>query len=517
MRQRHLFLILVILTFLAAMAVSGVSAFQQSGQSTQTTQTPPKEQEKEQEKDPVPVAITPRIKPAATPINKEVAEDEFATFGFPSINNKGAVAFLGRFILPSGSERSSQSIFVREPDGTWHITRRRDKTLNDGWVITDFNNPVINDNGDLAFSGNFADPTVALQPVSTHAALQADGAKPTANAGIFIKTSAGIRNLVQLGEEVPRMPSKFTGFSNPSANSKGTLAFIGTYGDPDGRGLFIMEEGKLTLVVRSGQKISPEDPSVFSEHYYPSQINERGEIAWFSRIGGTSGGGIFVKRATGVEAIALQGNPAPLKPPKPTAVKKATGARGKTAASPAKTSASGARSSQAKAPVKVPSYIGFGQISPSINDKGDVAFVAFYDGPEAGRALFLKEGDAPVKVVAKSGDKITDTTYNFTSFDKPAINNRGEIAFIGSYGGRTRGVFLKTAKGIEIIALAEQKVPDGDKDELFNNFVQPALNDRGEVVFYAQLKNGLVGIFIKDASGLKRLAVRGDKMPVQFQ
>lgn len=509
MRQRNLSLTLVILVLLAATAGSAVRAFQQSGQ---TTQTPPTK--KADDPDNLnPVALTERTKPTATPAVQEITEGQFATFGFPSINNKGAIAFLGRFPSASAPDKTGQAIFVREPDGTWHVTRRRDKTLNDGWVMTDFNNPVINDNGDLAFSGNFADPTVALQPVSTQAAPQhADGAKPLINAGIFFQSSAGIKNLVQLGDEVPRMPSKFTGFSNPSANSKGTLAFIGTYGDPDGRGLFIIEDGKLTLVVRSGQKIAPNDPSVFSEHYYPSQINERGEIAWFSRVGGTTGGGIFVKRATGVEAIALQNYPAPVNPPAPA--KKTTTPRAKTAA--ARSAAAKAKAAQAKTPPPEPAkYIGFGQIPPSINDKGDVAFVGFYDGPEAGRALFIKEGDAPVKVVAKSGDNITDTTYNFTSFDKPSINNNGDIAFIGSFGGRTRGVFLKTAKGIEIVAMAEQKAPGGDKDDIFNSFTPPALNDRGEVVFYAQLKSGTVGIFVKDAAGLRRLAMRGDKVPVQ--
>ena len=467
--QRNLFLLIVILICLASSAFSGAGAFQSSGQ---TTQSPPSKAAQDQ--DPVPVPITAREKPATrSTASTDVTPEQFANFGFPSINNKGEIAFLAYFPDPAKAQTYGHAIFVRMPDGTWRVSYVKEKTLNDNWVMTGYSTPTIADNGDLAFSGNFGEPNAAPSG-DAHLNPASSSEKPSVNAGIFIKTAAGIKNVTQLGDEVPRMPSKFTGFSQPTLNSKGAMAFIGTYGDPDGRGLFIYDKGKLTLVVRSGQKIAPNDTAVFSEHYYPSRINERGEVAWYSRIGGAVGGGIFVNRATGVEAIALQTKPSPIK---------------------------GAN------------YIGFGQIPPGINDKGDVAFVGFYDGPNNGRALFVKEGNAPVKVVAKSGDNIPGTTSNFTSFDKPVINNRGEIAFIGSYGGRMRGIFLKTAKGIETIAMTDQKAPGAGKEDTFNNFTPPTINDRGEVVFYAQLKNSTVGIFIKDATGFHPLVMRGDKLP----
>jgi hypothetical protein len=129
------------------------------------------------------------------------------------------------------------------------------------------------------------------------------------------------------------------------------------------------------------------------------------------------------------------------------------------------------------------------------------------------RALFHK-GDGPVKLVAKSGDKIGDTGYAFSDFLSPAINARGDIAFIGLYGGRNRGMFLKTARGIEPIALLEQRIPGGTKDELFNNFTPPSINDRGEVVFYGQMRTGDVAIFHRDEKGVLRIvARRGDKLP----
>ena len=115
---------------------------------------------------------------------------------------------------------------------------------------------------------------------------------------------------------------------------------------------------------------------------------------------------------------------------------------------------------------------------------------------------------------AKSGDKAGDAG-TFTDFRSPAVNARGDIAFIGQMGGRAQGMFLKTAKGIETVALLDQKIPGGKGEfEVFNNFTQPSVNDKGEVVFYGQIKNAEVGIFYRDEKGMLHTVVkRGEKMP----
>ncbi|MGH9800236.1 MAG: DUF7453 family protein, partial [Blastocatellia bacterium] len=103
----------------------------------------------------------------------------------------------------------------------------------------------------------------------------------------------------------------------------------------------------------------------------------------------------------------------------------------------------------------------------------------------------------------------------FEDFLSPAVNSRGDVAFVGNFSGKNRGMFIKTAKGIEAIALMEQKIPGSKNEfEIFNNFQQPSINDRGEVVFYAQLKNSDVALFHRDEKGvLHTLVRRGDKMP----
>jgi hypothetical protein len=439
-----------------------VSAWQQKQQETKTK--PPVTATDDE-----PVAITKKsAAPEAAPALRQPGPDEFSNFRYPVINGKSEIAFIGLFTAPGTAHGYGQAVFQRSADGTWKFTREGEKIINLADELTGITNLSINEAGELTFVGSMAGKAPLPQVSSSLDVAQYVGR----GQGLFHKTAAGLKVLLRLGEEVPNMPSFFSGISNPSSNTKGATAFIGMYTDPDGKGLFVSDQGKLSLIARSGQKIGNGEEGVFSEHYYPSQINDRGEIAWFSRVG--NGGGIFVLRQKAIELIAFQG--------KPTAVKDAN-------------------------------YIGFGQRAPGINNNGDIVFSAFFDGPNNGRGLFLKKPNGPVELVYRSGETIPGTNYNFFDFGSPMINNRGDIAFVGIFPGRARGLFLKTAKGLETVAMMDQKVPGGKPEEVFNNFVQMSFNDKAEIVFYGQYRNADVGIFIKDAKGLRALARRGDKMP----
>jgi hypothetical protein len=483
--QRHVFFVFALLSICALLTAFGVNAQKQNDQAEkrkEASQTPAAQQptqkptQKPAQKDDEPVAITERTLVEKSVETKKLASDEFGNFRPPIVNNKGEIAFVSLFSVPGSKVGYSQSIFVRGADGSWKITKEGEKAANMSKGIYGFGGLLaFNDRGDLTFIADFGDgPQKETPEADPNDPLAAHS--PRMNKSIFLKTSDGLKSLTKLGDEVPAMPSHFSGYANASTNGKGTTAFIGTYSDPDGRGLFLIEGGKLRIVCRSGQRIGNGEDGTFSEHYYPSHINERDEVAFLARIGDKSG--IFVSRPKGIELITISGKPSP---------------------------------------IKTANFIGFGNRTPAISDNGEVAFVGFYDGPNAGRGLFSK-GDGPTKIVAKSGDKIGDTNYAFTDFLYPAINSRGDIAFLGKYGGRNQAIFLKTAKGLEMIAAVDQPVPNGEKGETFNNFQPPSINDQGVVVFYAQTKNpktGVdLGIFVRDEKGnVKPLVRRGDKMP----
>lgn len=422
-----------------------------------------------------PIAITEKSKPTGTITSKPIGEDQFGNFRFPIINNKGEIAFLGLFQSSTSKAGSGEAFFIRSNDGSWKLIRGDEKPINLSERIHGIILPSFNDKGDLTFVANYGEE-------DKKAATPLDPNDPAAHVlvvkkqALFVRNADGLKVLLKVGEEVPNMPSIFSRVGNASTNSKGTTAFIGTYSEPDGRGLFLIEDGKLRLIVRSGQKLGAGEEGTFSEHYFPSTINERNEVAFTGRLNDKFG--IFVARATGLETVAMVGKPSP---------------------------------------IKEADYLGFSNRTPTINNKGEVAFVAFYAGSDSGRGLFVK-GAGPTQVVARSGENIPGTTYNFTDFYSPAINSGGDIAFIGNYGGRSRGIFIRTAKGFRTVAVLDQPVPGGAKDEVFNNFNQPSINDRGEVVFYAQTKGrttGInVGIFMRDEKGvLRAIAMRGDQIP----
>ncbi|HKX28174.1 MAG TPA: choice-of-anchor tandem repeat NxxGxxAF-containing protein [Blastocatellia bacterium] len=467
MQKRQASLISSVILSGTLMGVLGVGAQQPAPAPAETPSAPLKEDE--------PIAITPRSKPEAKVPVKTVGEGQFGNFRYPIINNRGEVAFLAFFSSPKSKRGFGQAVFIRTADDRWKVIPEGEKATNLAEPVYGMVLPGFNDNGDLTFiasygaeGGKEAAPSDPHDPLAHPATMK--------RQGLFVKTASGLKSLIKLGEEVPNMPSSFSMISNASTNSKHTTAFVGTYVDPDGRGLFMLEEGKLHLIVRSGQRLSAGEDLTFSEHYYPSAINERNEVAFLARVSDKTG--VFIARKSGLETVAMTGKPSPIK---------------------------GA------------GYMGFGNRAPAINNRGEVVFPGFYDGPEPGRGLFMKSA-GEVRVVARSGDPIPETPLSFTDFFAPALNSRGEVVFIGGFGGRGRGLFLKTAKGIEPIAMVDQPVPGGGKDEIFTNFTQPAINDRGEVVFYAGTKSpttgGSVAIFMRNQKGvLSVLARRGDRMP----
>lgn len=444
---------------------------------TQDPTKPPQPKPQEEEE---PVALTERSKPTPTVQALEVTADQFANFRSPIVNALGEIAVFGLHSQQDAANRSGQRLYLRTNDGNWQLLLHQgEETIDTHLKLTELTKPSLSSQKEATFISQFRstkekeqapDPSIDPNDPAFY--------RPAApNLGIFRKTAEGVRTLLLMGGEVPNMPSTLMGLSNLSANDKGTAAFIGTYVEPDGRGLFYHANDKLSIIVRSGQKIGPNETSTFSEHYYPSDINERDEVAFLGRTGEKSG--IFLASPKGVEIIALSGRPSPVK---------------------------GAK------------FIGFGNRTPGINNKGEIVFVGFFDGPEAGRALFVKPAVGPVRMVLRSGQPVAGTTYNFTDFNSVGINDQGDLLFVASYGGRSRGIFLKTAKGVEPIALVNQPIPGGTREEVYNHFTQPAFNSRGDVVFYSQWrtpKTGIdVGVFWRDPKeGVKRLFKRGDLMP----
>src|SRR3982075_159079 len=152
---------------------------------------------------------------------------------------------------------------------------------------------------------------------------------------------------------------------------------------------------------------------------------------------------------------------------------------------------------------------------PALNDAGKVAFGASVAGARATEGIFLA-ADGSLKAIALSGaDAPGVQNGTFVEFDAPVLNNRDEIAFVGTVrrGRETLQVLYLYSGGV-----LRKLVASGDpapRGGTFDRFGLPAINNKGVVAFPAVLEHGAVlgGIFVAGARDLRLLVGAGESGP----
>ncbi len=137
---------------------------------------------------------------------------------------------------------------------------------------------------------------------------------------------------------------------------------------------------------------------------------------------------------------------------------------------------------------------------PLINESGNLAVMASMTDPNAEARGF---GDSGVWVSSEGEfEKIASTRdiapgaggVQYRSFLWSAFNDKGEVAFgaylddpVGARGSELpEGLWKHTSDGIETIAITGDTAPGAD-DARFASLASPVMNNRGDVVFRAQL------------------------------
>src|ERR1700694_4104954 len=152
---------------------------------------------------------------------------------------------------------------------------------------------------------------------------------------------------------------------------------------------------------------------------------------------------------------------------------------------------------------------------PALNDAGKVAFVASVAGARATEGIFLA-ADGSLKAIALSGaDAPGVQNGTFVEFDAPVLNNRDEIAFVGTVrrGRETLQVlYLYSGDVLRKLVAAGDPAPRGGS---FDRFGLPAINNKGVVAFPAVLERGAVlgGIFLAGVRDLRLLVGAGELGP----
>ena len=236
----------------------------------------------------------------------------------------------------------------------------------------------------------------------------------------------------------------------------------------------------LRLVVASGQA-APGGGSFnrFDVNSQPivAPVNSRGQVAFYASVARAKATeGIFLATVSGITKAAAVGDAVP---------------------------GGGVLSEFARHPL------------PALNDAGKVAFGANVAGARATEGIFLA-ADNRLKAIALSGtDAPGVRNGTFVEFDAPVLNNRDEIAFVGTVrrGRETLQVLYQYSGGV-----LRKLVAGGDpapRGGTFDRFGLPAINNKGVVGFPAVIEQGAIlgGIFAVGASELHLVVGAGQIGP----
>jgi hypothetical protein len=221
----------------------------------------------------------------------------------------------------------------------------------------------------------------------------------------------------------------------------------------------------------------------YESDFYPPAINSAGDVAFGSLLTGGDpiNAGIFVDADGGASAVALVGDTAP-------------------------------------APVGG-TYSFFGGY-PTLNDSGDVSFLAVVSGGSQPRGIFLASGGSDTALVLP-GDTAPDTgggtyTGNVADFNMHALNASGGVAFRSEVTGGSvaAGIFVDYGATEAAFALAGDTAP-GTSGGSYSVFDVPSQNDTGSVAFAAEVTSGTVasGVFRDSGASDAAVALVGDSAP----
>ena len=134
----------------------------------------------------------------------------------------------------------------------------------------------------------------------------------------------------------------------------------------------------------------------------------------------------------------------------------------------------------------------------------------------------IADGHGAIEVIVQSGNATPDGNGEFRSFLNPALNNSGQLAFVGLATntllrrGDATGVFMASNGSISQLGRAGSAATVTDVFAGFANrigFSEPLINDAGQVAFTASLNNfSDEGVYLSTMGQLEIVARTGDTL-----
>ena len=395
------------------------------------------------------------------------ANGTFDMFSRVALNDLGQAVFNADLSGTSDGIDDDEGIFLGSGAAIAQIVREGQDAPDGNGTYGFFTINALNDSGQVAF---WAD-------------LNGTSGFSTDDTGIFRGSGQEITQIVREGQDLPDGNGRFANFgAEPALNNLGHVAFqaslAGTSGGTtDNGGIFRGSQETIVQIAREGQT-APDGNGTFSVLDEP-QLSSSGQVAFYSTLTGTSGGGddnsgIFRGSVGAITQIAREGQATP---------------------------------------------DGDGTFSllsgPLLNSSGQVAFEVHLTGTSDESGVFRGSGGT-ITQIARTGQAAPDGNGVFRVVRLEGLDASGQAGLGGALtdtsGGFSDGdgIFLSAAGAITQIARAGQGAPDGNGT--LSSIGPRAFNGSGHAAFYAALvgtsEGGLDnnGIYISDGIDLIQIA-----------
>jgi hypothetical protein len=159
----------------------------------------------------------------------------------------------------------------------------------------------------------------------------------------------------------------------------------------------------------------------------------------------------------------------------------------------------------------------FQGVPARVNQAGQVAFKASTTSHAS--AVFLSTGGT-LKELAFAGQPLPEGGGTFSLFNDVALNDKGQVAFSCLLVSTSfSGIYLADGNSVTALVKGGQALPDDNGNILILNSTAPALNNKGEIAFVATLTGTTDGnadnlaLCRADKNGLTQLARKGEFVP----
>jgi len=245
-------------------------------------------------------------------------------------------------------------------------------------------------------------------------------------------------------------------------------------------------------------------------------VNARGQVAFDAFLGGPSHSGVFVTDRTGVSPTALGGDPDPASGNFPFVSTPALTERGDVIFQ----TDTGIFRSNGRS---ITPLVQNGDPAPeagrqdgigvyAANSQGAIAYRASVTDGLGTEGIFRNDGHRTVAIALDT--TVPPTGGHFFLLGDPQIDERGRVAFFAGMedGAADFAILRGDGQRLAPVFAAGQPAPGGGT---FQDFGQPKINKRGQVLSLAALENatGPIGLFLGDTREAVAIAVSGQVAP----